>query len=100
LLKLPVVQSAVNGSDQSQVNALRGVLRQAMEKIKPEGDRKYTGEWVLYNILDMKFIQGKKVREVAMKLAMSEADLYRKQRVAIETVAKSIMEMDNQLVEK
>jgi len=100
LLKLPVVQSAVNGNDQSQVNALRGVLRQAIEKIKPEGDRKYTGEWVLYNILDMKFIQGKKVREVAMKLAMSEADLYRKQRVAIETIAKSIMEMDNQLVEK
>jgi hypothetical protein len=97
LLKLQVVQKSINGSETSQVNALRGVLRQAIEKIKPEGERKYTGEWVLYNILDMKFIQGKKVREVALKLAMSEADLYRKQRVAIESVAKSILELDNQI---
>ncbi len=37
--------------------------------------------WILYNILEMKFLEGKKVREVAMRLAMSEADLYRKQRV-------------------
>ena len=97
LLRMSVVQSTLSNEDQSPVNALRAVLRQAIEKIKPEGDRRYTGEWILYNILDLKFIQGKKVREVAMKLAMSEADLYRKQRVAIESVAKSIMEMDNQV---
>ena len=33
--------------------------------------------------------------DIAMRLAMSEADLYRKQRVAIEAVAKAIMEMEN-----
>jgi hypothetical protein len=31
-----------------------------------------------------------------MRLAMSEADLYRKQRIAIEAVAKTIMDMENQ----
>jgi hypothetical protein len=39
-------------------------------------------------------MQGRKVREVAMRLAMSEADLYRKQRVAIEAVADAIVEME------
>jgi hypothetical protein len=42
----------------------------------------------------MRFIQGRKVRDVAMRLAMSESDLYRKQRVAIETVASIIAEME------
>jgi len=48
----------------------------------------------LYNILELKFIEGKKVREIASRLAMSEADLYRKQRIAIEAVAKVIIELE------
>jgi hypothetical protein len=40
-------------------------------------------------------MEGRKVREVAMRLAVSEADLYRKQRVAIEAVANAILEMEN-----
>jgi len=42
----------------------------------------------------MKFVEGRKVREVASRLAMSEADLYRKQRVAIEEMARVILEME------
>jgi hypothetical protein len=45
-----------------------------------------------------KFLQGRKVRDVAMKLAMSEADLYRKQRVAIEAVAETIANMERGVV--
>jgi len=41
-------------------------------------------------------MEGRKVREIAMRLAMSEADLYRKQRVAIEAVAEAIKEMEQQ----
>jgi hypothetical protein len=44
----------------------------------------------------MKFVEGRKVREIALRLAMSEADLYRKQRVAIEAVAKVIADMEVQ----
>jgi hypothetical protein len=80
----------------SPVNALRSILRQAMERVRPEGDRRFTGDWVLYNILEMKFLEGRKVRDVALRLAMSEADLYRKQRVAIEAVAKAIAEMERE----
>ena len=36
------------------------------------------------------------MREIAMRLAMSEADLYRKQRVAIESVAGAIITMEQQ----
>jgi hypothetical protein len=46
----------------------------------------------------MKFMEGRKVREVALRLAMSEADLYRKQRVAIEAVAEAIVEMEHQAI--
>ena len=48
----------------------------------------------MYNILEMKFLEGKKVREIALRLAMSEADLYRKQRIAVEAVAKAILDME------
>jgi hypothetical protein len=61
------------------------------------GERRFTSEWILYNILEMKFIEGRKVREVASKLAVSEADLYRKQRVAVEAVAHAILEMENHI---
>ena len=69
-------------------------------QVKPEGDRRFTSEWILYNILEMKFIEGRKVREVASRLAMSEADLYRKQRVAVEAVAHAILEMETQTQEQ
>ncbi|HVN54673.1 MAG TPA: histidine kinase N-terminal 7TM domain-containing protein [Anaerolineaceae bacterium] len=96
LIKLAIVQTAVKEHDGNSANALRAVLRQAIEQIKPEGERRFTGEWILYNILEMKFMEGKKVREIALRLAMSEADLYRKQRVAIEAVARAIVEMEEQ----
>lgn len=96
LMRYRIVQEAMQEYDGNQANALRAILRRAIEQIRPEGERRFTAEWILYNILDMKFVEGKKVREIAMRLAMSEADLYRKQRVAIEAVARAIEEMENQ----
>ncbi len=94
LLQLRVVHEATLDHDGNSANALRAILKDAIEKLKPEGERHYTSEWILYNILDMKFMEGHKVREIALRLAMSEADLYRKQRIAIESVAKIIVEME------
>lgn len=68
----------------------------SIERVRPDGDRRFTAEWMLYNILELKFLQGRKVRDVAMRLAMSEADLYRKQKVAIESVAKAMAEMERE----
>ncbi|MDI6695508.1 MAG: histidine kinase N-terminal 7TM domain-containing protein [Anaerolineales bacterium] len=96
LLGLQIVQQTAQEQKESAANALRAILRKAIENVRPEGDRRFTAEWILYNILEMKFMEGRKVREIAMRLAMSEADLYRKQRVAIEAVANAILEMEQQ----
>ena len=94
LLKFEIVKRELSEDEPNPANALRCVLKNAIEQIKPAGDRKYTGEWLLYNILELKFLEGKKVKEIAMKLALSEADLYRKQRVAIEVITNTIVQME------
>lgn len=96
LIKLQIVQGSLDEHDGNPANALRAILRKAIEQTKPEGERRFTADWILYNILELKFLEGRKVREVASRLAMSEADLYRKQRVAIESVTRSILEMEQQ----
>ncbi|MBI1855662.1 MAG: hypothetical protein HYR93_07340 [Chloroflexi bacterium] len=96
LMRLRVVQELARDHDGNTPTALRALLRKAVDQVRPEGERRFTTEWILYNILEMKFIEGRKVRDVAGRLAMSEADLYRKQRVAVEAVAKSILEMELQ----
>lgn len=100
LIDLEIVQKEAEEHNGNRVNALRAILRRGVESVRPEGNRSFTAEWILYNILEMKFIQGQKVRDVAARLAMSEADLYRKQRVAIESVAKSILELEAGIQEK
>lgn len=95
LLRLRLVEQAITDGEENPTNALRSILRKAIERVRPEGERRFTAEWILYNILEMKFLEGKKVRDIAIRLAMSEADLYRKQRVAIEAVAEAIIEMEN-----
>jgi hypothetical protein len=96
LMRLEVVQQAVQTHEGNPTNALRSILMEGIQRVRPEGERRFTGEWILYNILDLKFLEGRKVREIAMRLAMSEADLYRKQRVAIESVAGAIIAMETQ----
>ena len=100
LLRLRIVDQALREHDDNPANALRAVLQQAIEHLKPEGQRKFTGEWLLYNILEMKFLQGRRVREIAGRLAVSEADLYRKQRVALEEVARAISQMEREAAER
>lgn len=100
LTRLQVVRELAENEDGNTSNALRTLLRRAVDEVRPRGDRKFTTEWMLYNILEMKFIEGRKVRDVASRLAMSEADLYRKQRVAIEAVAKAIMDMEMNKLEQ
>ena len=82
LLELSVVERAAVENGVPVIQGLRSVLRQAIERLRPGGARQ-------------KFLQGRKVREVARRLAMSEADLYRKQRVAIEAVARSLSDMEH-----
>jgi hypothetical protein len=97
LLDLQIVRDELPEHGNNPTNALRAILAEAIEQQRPEGQRSMTtGEWILYNILELKFIQGRRVRDVARRLAMSESDLYRKQRVAIENVARTIAVMEEE----
>jgi hypothetical protein len=95
LTRLRVVQEAMEQHNGNAARAMRTVLGQAIDNLRPDGERRMTtAEWLLYNILELKFIQGMRVRDIAHRLAMSESDLYRKQRVAIEEVAQALAEME------
>ena len=95
LLHLRLVDEAAEQTDGNRVNALRQVLNNAIERLKPEGQQSFTRtDWMLYNILQLRFIQGRKVRDTARRLTMSQSDFYRKQRAAIEEVARIILEQE------
>jgi hypothetical protein len=95
LLGLRVVRDTLREQGGQPAHALRTVLYEAIERLRPAGERKTTTtDWILYNILDFKFIRGLKVRDVANRLAMSESDLYRKQRVAITEVARVLTDLE------
>ena len=97
LIRLRVVSELLSEAEDDPTKALRLVLGQAIERLRPEGKQNFTApEWLLYNILEMRFIQGRKVREIADRLAMSESDLYRKQRVAIGQLARVLTEMEQE----
>lgn len=96
LVNLRIVQDERSQSGESELRALQNIITQALDTLKPDGDRSLTNiEWRVYNILEMRFLQGKKVREVARKLAMSEPDFYRKQKLAIEEIGQRLREMES-----
>ena len=99
LIKMTIVQNELQESEHNEVTALRNVINNAIEKIRPTGDRKYTGEWLLYNILELKYLQGMKGRDITRRLAMSEADFYRKQKVAINEIARVMVDMEQSSIE-
>lgn len=95
LLELTVVQQALAEHDQNAVRALRTVLDRAIENQRPEGSPDMRSqEWLLYNILQMRFIKKRRVRDTARSLYISEANLYRKQNLAIEAVADALLQME------
>ena len=95
LMQLRVVDRVVEEADGNPAKALRLVLGRAIQNLRPGGNQDLsTPEWLLFNILEMRFIQGRKIRDIAVRLAISESDLYRKQRVAIGQVAQVLTEME------
>lgn len=97
LLELNIVRQALIDNDNNPVKALRAALDRAIEVQKPPGERDLKSqEWLIYNVLYLRFIKGRKVRDTANMLYMSEANLYRKQNLAIEAVADTLMQMEQE----
>jgi len=95
LTRLHIVTNVLDQANGDPTQALRRVLGLAIERLRPDGKPNLSApEWLLYNILEMRFVEGRKVRDIADRLAMSESDLYRKQRVAIGQLARMLSEME------
>ncbi|MGI6367364.1 MAG: histidine kinase N-terminal 7TM domain-containing protein [Anaerolineae bacterium] len=95
LRRLQSVQRAMPENDNVPAKAMRAVLQEAIARLKPDGPRSMTSaEWLIYNILDLRFVQGYKIRDVVRRLAVSESDYYRKQRVAIDQVVDTLVRME------
>jgi hypothetical protein len=96
LLTMRSVRRVLDSQGGSPTRALQAVLRQAIGNLRPDEQLDPSAqEWLLYNLLEGRYLQRKTVRDVANRLAMSESDFYRKQRVAIEEVARQLALMED-----
>jgi hypothetical protein len=96
LLGLRSVRNTIQEHSGNPTRALQAVLRQAITNLRPDDQLDPSAqEWLLYNILDLRFLQGKRIRDVSQHLAMSESDYYRKQRIAVEEVARQLALMED-----
>ncbi len=95
LQELKIVRNSLHENGDNPTRALRSIIQKAIEHQRPVGERKFLSpEWLVYNILEERFIERHKVRDAANKLALSEPDFYRKQNVAITAVANTLLEME------
>lgn len=96
LQDLKIVRKAMVENNDNPARALRSVIQKAIELQRPAGERKLLSpEWMVYNILEQRFIERLKVRDAANRLALSEPDFYRKQKVAISAIANTLLEMES-----
>jgi len=95
LLELGVAREALDVHDHNAARALRSVLDRGLAALRPDGERSLAAsEWLLYNILELKFVRGLTSRDIARRLSMSEASLYRKQRLAVDALAQQLAQME------
>jgi len=95
LLEFTTVKSLQIERDITSVQALREVLQNSIEQLRPEGEKSMKSpEWTLYNILTLRFLEKRKARETAKRLYISEANLYRKQNIAITAVSDAIINLE------
>lgn len=100
LLEMNIVQSQLSETDNNPIRALRDVLLQAIENQRPDPEAEpdfRSPEWTIYNILKLRFVDQKKVRDATRRLYMSDANFYRKQNIAIEAVADALMIMEAEM---
>lgn len=95
LLELAVVRQTMAENGGQPVKALRAVLDRAIETLRPSGERDWRSqEWLIYNVIELRYLKKMRVRDAANKLYMADATLYRKQNTAFEAVADALLRME------
>lgn len=95
LLELSVVRQLMAENGGQPVRALRALLDRAIDTLRPAGERDWRSqEWLIYNVIELRYIKKLRVRDAANRLYMADATLYRKQNVAIEAVADAILRLE------
>lgn len=95
LLELSIVRAAMAENGGQPVKALRAILDKAIETLRPSGERDWRSqEWLIYNVIELRYLKKMRVRDAANKLYMADATLYRKQNTAFEAVADALLRME------
>jgi len=95
LLDLNIVRAALAEHGGQPVRALRAVLDRAIETLRPAGERDWRSqEWLIYNVIELRYFKKMRVRDAANRLYMADATLYRKQNTAFEAVADALLRME------
>jgi len=95
LLELTIVRAALTEYGGQPVRALRAVLDKAIETLRPAGERDWRSqEWLIYNVIELRYLKKMRVRDAANRLYMADATLYRKQNTAFEAVADALLRME------
>lgn len=95
LLELTIVRQAIAENGGQPVKALRMILDKAIDTLRPSGERDWRSqEWLIYNVIELRYLKKMRVRDAANKLYMADATLYRKQNTAFEAVADALLRME------
>lgn len=103
LAHLSLVESQIHPGETSityldRGKALKEVLLQALDKLRPPGSQPYppTPEWYPFLVLHDAYVLGEPNREIMSKLYISEGTFNRIRRRAIRALAKALLEMEDE----
>ena len=90
----PIARSLVGlGGSESPGRVLRRILLESIQDLKPPPELPSgSGAAERYQFLYLRYVKGHSVEQIARELALSERQLYRKQREGLEAVASTLAE--------
>jgi hypothetical protein len=94
LQELPALRDEP-GTPLEHASALRSVLEQAIERLRPAGARPSPGSnavggWLHYLVLREAYVDGRPNKQVMQRYAISEGTFHRARRRAIDAVAADV----------
>jgi N-terminal 7TM region of histidine kinase len=96
--RLPLTLSATSrsggGTTLEQAQALRKILVESIERLKPEGASSNSPAALQYEILHEEYLEGLPNREILIRHSVSESTFHRNRREAIAAVARDMQERE------